>query len=109
MICASAKFFLLRLNHLWYSYYKSMWPAPTTMILVSTSMRASQNPYDPQAIAVHGLEGEKLGYIPREINAPLVALMDQGEKLVAYIVHRYHREGQAEQFVIRIYHHGRQD
>ena len=71
-------------------------------------VREPQNPYDPQAIAVHSLEGEKLGYIPREINAPLAALMDQGEKLVAYLVHRYHREGQAEQFVIRIYSRGGQ-
>ena len=66
-------------------------------------VREPQNPYDPQAIAVQSLEGEKIGYIPREKNAPLAARMDRGEKLSAYLAQRYHHEGQAEQFVIRIY------
>ena len=50
-----------------------------------------------------------IGYIPREKNALLTARMDQGEKLVAYLVHSYHRERQAEQFVIRIYSRGMQN
>ena len=69
-------------------------------------VREPQNPYDPQTIAVQIMEGEMIGYIPREKNALLAALMDQGEKLVAYLVHSYHRERQAEQFVIRIYDRG---
>ena len=69
-------------------------------------VREPLNPSDPQAIAVQSLEGEKIGYIPREINAPLAARMDRREKLVAYLALRYHHEGQAEQFVIRIYDRG---
>jgi len=34
------------------------------------------NPYDPQAIAVQSPEGEMIGYIPREKNALLAALMN---------------------------------
>ena len=66
-------------------------------------VREPHNPYDTQAIAVQSLDGEKIGYIPREKNAPLAAQMDRGEKLAAYLAHRYHHEGQPEQFVIRIY------
>ena len=66
-------------------------------------LREPHNPYDSLAIAVQSLEGEMIGYIPREINAPLAARMDRREKLVAYLALRYHHEGQAEQFVIRIY------
>jgi hypothetical protein len=69
-------------------------------------VREPHNPYDPQAIAVQSLEGEKIGYIPREKNAPLATRMDRGEKLAAYLAHRYHHEGQAEQFFIRIYSRG---
>ena len=69
-------------------------------------VREPHNPYDPQAIAVQSPEGEMIGYIPREKNALLAARMDRGEKLVAYLAHRYHHEGQAEQFVIRIYDRG---
>ena len=69
-------------------------------------LREPHNPYDSLAIAVQSPEGEMIGYIPREKNALLAALMDQGEKLVAYLVHSYHRERQAEQFVIRIYDRG---
>jgi hypothetical protein len=35
--------------------------------------------------------------------------MDKGEKLAAYLAHRYHREGQPEQFVILIYSFGEQN
>ncbi|HBG59715.1 MAG TPA: HIRAN domain-containing protein [Anaerolineaceae bacterium] len=72
-------------------------------------VREPHNPYDTQAIAVQSLDGEKIGYIPREKNAHLSARMDRGEKLAAYLAHRYHREGQPEQFVIRIYSCGGQN
>ena len=66
-------------------------------------VREPHNLYDAQAIVVQSPEGEKIGYIPREKNALLAARIDKGERLAAYLAHRYHREGQPEQFVIRIY------
>lgn len=49
-------------------------------------MREADNPYDANAVAVHGPDGTKLGYIPREANAPIAALMDAGKCVEAEIL-----------------------
>ncbi len=47
--------------------------------------REPGNPHDPNAIALY-LGDHKLGYIPRERNAPLAGMLDWGMSLTAAIV-----------------------
>lgn len=49
-------------------------------------MREADNPYDANAVAVHGPDGTRLGYIPREANAPVAALLDAGKRVEAEII-----------------------
>ena len=49
-------------------------------------VREPENVYDARAIRVEW-RGEKLGYVPRAGNEDLAALMDQGARLTARIVH----------------------
>jgi hypothetical protein len=49
--------------------------------------REPGNPYDNRAIRVSTRDGIKLGYIPRERNAKLARLMDEGNFLKARIAH----------------------
>ncbi len=48
-------------------------------------VREPENPYDELAVAVHTMEGHKLGYIPRSCNAIPAALADQSVSLHARI------------------------
>lgn len=50
-----------------------------------TLQREAENPHDANAVAVLGPDGVKLGYIPREANAPIAALMDAGKRVDAEI------------------------
>lgn len=47
--------------------------------------READNPHDSNAVAVHGPDGLKLGYLPREANAPVAALLDSGKAIEAEI------------------------
>ena len=47
--------------------------------------REGGNPHDVNAIAVHGSDGSKLGYVPRVANEPVATLMDAGTRVTAEI------------------------
>lgn len=47
--------------------------------------RESDNKYDNFAIAIYNLQGEKLGYIPRNKNEMLARLMDAGKWFYAKV------------------------
>jgi hypothetical protein len=49
-------------------------------------VREPYNEYDARAIAIHTYREDKLGYIPRDKNAILAAMLDQGLPLFAEIV-----------------------
>lgn len=48
--------------------------------------REPSNEYDEFAIAVETVAGDKIGYIPRNYNARLARLMDEGRHLVAKVI-----------------------
>ena len=48
--------------------------------------REPSNPHDPHAVAVHGPDGKRLGYIPREANAPVATLLGRGARVEAVIL-----------------------
>ncbi|MFH7326886.1 HIRAN domain-containing protein [Desulfurivibrio sp. C05AmB] len=43
--------------------------------------REPENPHDPLAIAVHAVNGDKLGYLPWRLNEIPAGLMDGGRSL----------------------------
>ena len=49
-------------------------------------VREATNAFDPDAVAVHMLDGLKLGYIPREANTPIARLLDRGEAIDAVVI-----------------------
>jgi len=49
-------------------------------------VREPFNEYDARAIAIHTFRDDKVGYIPREKNTILAAMLDQGLPLFAEIV-----------------------
>lgn len=49
-------------------------------------VREPYNEYDARAIAIHTFREDKIGYIPREKNTILAAMLDQGLPLMAEIV-----------------------
>lgn len=49
-------------------------------------MREPYNEYDARAIAIHTFCEDKVGYIPRDKNTILAAMLDQGLPLLAEIV-----------------------
>lgn len=51
-----------------------------------TLRREADNPHDPNAIAVHGPDGARLGYVPRRGNAGLAARMDAGAQVRAEVL-----------------------
>ena len=50
--------------------------------------REPENPYDRNAILVKNCNKEKLGYIPKDDNTNLAAMMDEGRKVYAEIVRK---------------------
>jgi HIRAN domain len=48
--------------------------------------RDSDNPYDPNAIAVDGVGGEQLGWVPRELAAELAPELDAGRRWSAVVL-----------------------
>lgn len=54
--------------------------------MMLTLKREADNPYDSNAVAVHASDGARLGYIPREANAPIAALLDAGQVIWAEIL-----------------------
>ena len=49
--------------------------------------REPANPYDGMAIAIYGA-GVKLGYIPRDDNAVIANIMDQGRQVRSRVLHK---------------------
>lgn len=50
--------------------------------------READNPFDNNAIAVHGPDGARLGYVPRHANADLAEAMDAGARVRVEVVGR---------------------
>lgn len=48
-------------------------------------VREALNPFDGNAIAVHGVDGLKFGYIPRVANEPIAQMLDSGMSILAQI------------------------
>jgi hypothetical protein len=46
------------------------------------------NPHDVDAVAVHAPDGQRLGYIPREANAPVAKLLREGARLSCEVMGR---------------------
>ncbi|WP_041454982.1 HIRAN domain-containing protein [Anaerolinea thermophila] len=66
-------------------------------------VREPQNLYDENAIAVHTLQGQHLGYIPRSLNEIPARIADQGIPLEAKVVKFHPRNEPWERLLIRVY------
>lgn len=68
-----------------YQYYMDAWEtqSPFALGCALALRRDPFNPYDPNAIAVLGPLGKKLGFVPRGANESLARLMDAGKKAFA--------------------------
>jgi len=64
--------------------------------------REPENPHDPRAVAVLTPDGDMLGYIPRDRNHEIAALLDQGEKMHARLIYKFLRDS-TQEYIIRIY------
>ena len=51
-----------------------------------TLRRDPDNPHDPNAIAVHGAEGEQFGWVPRELAAEIAPEIDAGQQWSAVVL-----------------------
>lgn len=50
--------------------------------------REPENDYDPEAIRIENLTGDKIGYVPKADNVVFARLMDAGKLLFAKISHK---------------------
>lgn len=51
-----------------------------------TLRREPDNPHDANAVAVHGPDGTRLGYVPRHANPSIAAAMDAGRAVTAEVL-----------------------
>ncbi len=67
--------------------------------------REPDNPHDPRAVALLTAEGEKLGYIPRDRNQEIAALLDRGEQMHARLIFKF-LNGSNQEYIVRVYTRG---
>ncbi len=64
--------------------------------------REPENPYDARAVALLTVEGEKLGYIPRDRNQEIAALLDRGEQMHGRLIYKFLKYP-SQEYIIRVY------
>jgi hypothetical protein len=55
----------------------------TTVGLPIILTREPTNEHDPNAVACHTADGQRLGYVPRQTNEPIARALDAGQKVTA--------------------------
>lgn len=66
--------------------------------------READNPHDPQAILIETVNGEKIGYVPRQDNIIFSRLMDAGKSIFGKVIDKEKR-GKWVKINIKIYLH----
>jgi hypothetical protein len=56
-------------------------------------------------VALLTAEGEKLGYIPRDRNQEIAALLDRGEQMHARLIFKF-LNGSNQEYIVRVYTRG---
>ena len=67
-----------------------------------TLQREPENPHDPRAVAILTPDGDMLGYIPRDRNQEIAALLDAGEKMHARLIFKFLQDS-TQEYIIRVY------
>ncbi len=67
-----------------------------------TLQREPDNAYDPRAVAILTSDGDMLGYIPRDRNQDIAALLDAGEQMQARLIFKFLQDS-SQEYILRVY------
>ncbi len=67
-----------------------------------TLQREPDNAYDPRTVAILTSDGDMLGYIPRDRNQDIAALLDAGEQMNARLIFKFLQDS-SQEYILRVY------